>query len=572
MRKKSLFSRISVQLAVAFTIIIVLTSAISIMSISNLAKVNESGSNLYKSNVLGVSSISKIIQNLLQLEVNLNKLFNGAESEDKEQLIESITKLKESTAFNLDIYKAALENEEDEKLFNELKAEIVEYNRVRDEIILPLIKSDNIKEAEERYHELEEVGAKTLSKANDLVEKNNQWASEANNKNARTFSNSSRNTISLAIISLLVSITCTIIMVRKISKSLMKILDLANRMSDYDLSTDIKIETKTEFADIGIALNSAQNNIRHLIENVIEGVDKVTASSEELSATVEEMTAQINEIDSASSTINSAIIDTSVTTEEISTITLEVTTSVNVLSEKATDGSYNSEKIMSRAGEIKSNTETMISNTMNIYQDVEREIIESIEKGKVINEIGIMADTIEGIASQTNLLALNAAIEAAKAGENGRGFAVVAEEVRNLAEASKEAVGNVKILVSEIKGSFKGIDESSSKLLNFMNSDILKEFNNFIELGKQYEKDGIFVSTMSSEIAAMSEELAASILEVKEAIDDVSAMVKGVTENSTSVKDNVSEANIAINNIAEAAQGQAKLSQALTEIISKFNI
>lgn len=572
MKKKSLLSKISTQLVVAFSITIVLTAIICIMSISNLSKVNESGSNLYKNNVLGVSSISKIIQNLFQLEVNLNKLFDGAEGEEKEMLIESIIKLRESTAFNLDIYGSALENEEDEKLFNELKGEISEYNRVRDEIILPLIKSNNIKEAEERFYELEEVQAKTLNKANELVEKNNQWASEANNENARIFSRSSRNTIILAIITLLVSIICTIIMVRKISKSLIKILSLANRMSRYDLSTDIKIETKTEFADIGIALNLAQENIRNLIKNVIESVDKVTASSEELSATVEEMTAQFNEIDNASSTINSAIINTSVTTEEISTIALGVTTSVNALSEKAIDGSYNSEKIMSRAAEIKSNTETMISNTVSIYQDVEREIIESIEKGKVINEIGIMADTIEGIASQTNLLALNAAIEAAKAGENGRGFAVVAEEVRNLAEASKEAVGNVKKLVNEIKGSFKGIDDSSNKLLNFMNSDILKEFNNFNELGKQYENDGIFVSKMSSEIAAMSEELSASIIEVKEAINQVSDMVQGVTENSTSVKENVSEANIAINNIAEAAQGQSKLSQDLTEIISKFNI
>ena len=572
MKKKSLFSKISTQLAIVFTIIIVLTANISIMSISNLAKVNESGSNLYKNNVLGVSSISKVIQNLLQLEINLNKLFNGAEGEEKEKIIKSITMLKESTAFNLDIYGSSLENEEDEKLFNELKGEIGKYNRVRDEIILPLIMSNNIKEAEARFHELEEIEAITLSKANELVEKNNQWASEVNKRNAGVFTKSSRDTIILAIITLLVSIAGTIIVIKKISKSLMKILALANRMSNYDLSTDISLESKTEFADIGIALNTAQGNIKDLIKNVIESVDKVTASSEELSATVEEMTAQFNEIDNASSTINSSIIDTSVTTKEISTIASEVTISVNALSGKATDGSYNSEKIMSRAAEIKSNTESMKSNTMNIYKDVEREIIKSIEKGKVINEIGIMAETIEGISSQTNLLALNAAIEAAKAGENGRGFAVVAEEVRSLAEASKEAVGNVKILVNEIKDSFKGIDESSNKLLNFMNSDILKEFDNFIESGKQYEKDGIFVSTMSSEIAAMSEELAASILEVKEAIDEVSDMVQGVTENSTSVKDNVKEANIAINNIAEAAQGQAKLSQDLTKIISKFNI
>lgn len=572
MKKKSILSKISTQLVVVFTIIIVLTSTICAISISNLAKVNESGQKLYRSNLLGVSSIYAIKQNLLEAELSLEKLFASEEGEEKDQLIEKINKLKESNTINVTIYGEGLQNEEDEKLFNEFMYALNDYKKVRDEIIMPLVQSDKMEEAKAHMYELDEVTQKTQNKTDELVKKNNEWAKEANTNNAGIFSKSARNLITLSILTLLISVTCTVIMVRKITKSIKMILELANRMSNYDLSTDISIETKTEFADIGIALNSAQGNIRHLIENVIESVDKVTASSEELSATVEEMTAQFNEIDNASSTINSAIIDTSVTTEEISTIALEVTTSVNALSGKATDGSYNSEKIMSRAAEIKSNTETMISNTMNIYQDVEREIIESIEKGKVINEIGIMADTIEGIASQTNLLALNAAIEAAKAGENGRGFAVVAEEVRNLAEASKEAVGNVKILVNEIKGSFKGIDESSNKLLNFMNSDILKEFNNFIESGKQYEKDGIFVSTMSGEIAAMSEELAASILEVKESIDEVSAMVQGVTENSTSVKENVSEANNAINNIAEAAQGQAKLSQDLTEIISKFNI
>ena len=572
MKKKSILGKISTQLVVVFTMIIVLTATICVISISNLRRVNESGQELYRSNLLGVSSIYAIKQNLLETELSLEKLFAGEKGEEKNQLIEEINKLKESNAINVANYGEGLQNEEDEELFNEFMYSLDDYKKIRDEVIMPLIQSDKMEEAKAYIYELDEVTKKVQDKTDKLIEKNNEWAKEANTNNANIFSKASRSLITLATITLLISVACTIIMVRKITKSIKKILELANRMSNYDLSTGIDVKSKTEFADIAMALNLAQENIKDLIKTVIESINDITASSEELSATVEEMTAQFEEIDNASDNINTVILDTSATTEEVSAIAAEVNTSVNVLANKATDGSYNSEKIMSRATKIKSDIEMITNNTTTMYANVEKEIIESIEKGKVINEIGIMANTIEGIASQTNLLALNAAIEAAKAGENGRGFAVVAEEVRTLAEASKEAVGNVKILVNEIKDSFKAIEEGSNKLLSFMNQDILKEFDNFMESGKHYEKDGIFVSTMSSEIAAMSEELAASILQVKESIESVANMTQSSAESSSLVKENVSEATAAINNIAEAAQGQAKLSQDLTEIISKFNI
>lgn len=71
---------------------------------------------------------------------------------------------------------------------------------------------------------------------------------------------------------------------------------------------------------------------------------------------------------------------------------------------------------------------------------------------QVLDRIGNIIQTINGISDQTNLLALNAAIESARAGEAGRGFAVVAEEVRNLAFSTTESAKEISTLIDETKG------------------------------------------------------------------------------------------------------------------------
>ena len=70
------------------------------------------------------------------------------------------------------------------------------------------------------------------------------------------------------------------------------------------------------------------------------------------------------------------------------------------------------------------------------------------EHSQVIGEIN---DAVNDLAEQSNLLAVNAAIEAARAGEQGKGFAVVAQEIRNLAEQSKQATGRIKGILSDIQ-------------------------------------------------------------------------------------------------------------------------
>ena len=109
------------------------------------------------------------------------------------------------------------------------------------------------------------------------------------------------------------------------------------------------------------------------------------------------------------------------------------------------------------------------------------EISEKIgSTGAAVERISSKVAAINSIASQTNLLALNASIEAARAGEAGRGFAVVAEEIRNLAEQSKEAVVKIQNVTQAVTGSVGNLSEDSAKLLSFVETDVadmLKDFS-----------------------------------------------------------------------------------------------
>ena len=124
----------------------------------------------------------------------------------------------------------------------------------------------------------------------------------------------------------------------------------------------------------------------------------------------------------------------------------------------------------------------------------------AIEYGKVVDSIKVMADTIGSIAEQTNLLALNAAIEAARAGEQGKGFAVAAEKVRRLAEESSQAVMNIQDTIVKVQQAFTSSIDTASDILEFIDTQVYKQFDAYGETGNQYYNDSDFVSKMSEEI------------------------------------------------------------------------
>lgn len=123
---------------------------------------------------------------------------------------------------------------------------------------------------------------------------------------------------------------------------------------------------------------------------------------------------------------------------------------------------------------LKQSIEEIVSSMGVVYETVNRVAKsaktlatagqESIKQAKLLQEKNAdtvkVIDFITNIAGQTNLLGLNAAIEAARAGEQGRGFAVVAEEVRKLAEQSREATEKIQLTLNQMNDAVAEISKT----------------------------------------------------------------------------------------------------------------
>lgn len=570
---KDLFKKlkVSTKLISTFVIIAILLVLINLINVVTISKFNNNANKLYSDNLVSIIAINDVYKDLLEIYSNEGKLVYITDKSEIQNLLNIDEKNDSDIDGNIKVYKNALTKEEDEKLIAEFETIINTYRNVRKEYI-DLITSEKRNDLMKKFAEVTKHKDIVISKLDQIVDLNNKWSNETIEDNESLFRTAIRINIEVIIFSVILLAICGTLIVKSITKPLRKILEFANRLANYDISTPITVENANEFGQTGMALNKGQENIAVLIKDIMSGAEDMSAASEELSATIEEMTSNFESISVATKEINCGVEETSATAEEISASVQEVDSNIVVLSNKSIEASNSSIEMRERADNVKTESSNAIEKTNSIYSNMEREILKSIEEGNIVEEIKIMTDTIANISAQTNLLALNAAIEAARAGEQGKGFAVVAEEVRKLAEQSANEVANVKQTIEKVQYAFKNLSKNSNQLLKFMNDKVEPQFKAFLEIGEKYENDGNLISGISDEVASMTEQLSATIEQVNVAVQNMAQMAQKSSENSNAIQESVNESSHAMEQIADTAQNQAGFAQQLNSMVLKFKI
>lgn len=242
----------------------------------------------------------------------------------------------------------------------------------------------------------------------------------------------------------------------------------------------------------------------------------------------------------------------------------DVFSEANNIAEDAELNSVHIEEIEERARKISDRSNQSKNQTEEIMVNIRKTMTASIEKSRSVIRINELTTNILGISSQTNLLALNASIEAARSGEAGRGFAVIAEEIRKLAESTKEAAKDIQNINVIVIDSVDGLVKNSNEILNYVSKNVMAVFCDFVETASIYKQDADNISDMLARFNSKSEALRAIAYDMANGIQEIT---KAVSESVNTVI----HSNEDTNSLLESISAISDESVHSWEIVDKLN-
>ncbi len=203
---------------------------------------------------------------------------------------------------------------------------------------------------------------------------------------------------------------------------------------------------------------------------------------------------------------------------------------------------------------------------------IREELKTSVEESKSVDKIRELTDDILGIAGQTNLLALNASIEAARAGEAGRGFAVVADQIRVLADSSKNTANNIQEISGIVMNAVEKLSNNAENMLQFVDEKVLKDYDGFVDIVKQYQADAENMNDILTEFANSASSVNEVMQTMNQGLNDISITVdetaKGVTDVAESTSDLVNTMAL----IKDETEANQNISKTLSAEVNRFEV
>jgi methyl-accepting chemotaxis protein len=317
-------------------------------------------------------------------------------------------------------------------------------------------------------------------------------------------------------------------------------------LNDGDFTVEIPEDAKRRHDEIGIlrkSFNDWTRQFRKQLKRLMDSTNLLVSSMSRISTTTSQLASSASETSSSIS--------------EVTTTVEEVKQTSHVATEKAKYVSQSADattKISYAGKQATENTMTGISRIREEMNYIAESTVQLSDQTKSIEEI---INTVSDIADQSNILSVNAAIEAAKAGEHGKGFAVVAQEVKSLADQSKEATNQIRTILDDIQRATGSAVMATERGI--------KTVEEAVDLSEQAGDAIDRLSTKVIESAESAMQITASNQQQLAGMDQLSQAMESIND---ATQQNLE----AVKQLEDALKGLEELVQTMNDITSSYKI
>ena len=374
-------------------------------------------------------------------------------------------------------------------------------------------------------------------------------------------------TVTLVIIAAIISVIIGSYIAFGILRNMNRISKRLNKVAEGDLTVTVDVKGHDEFQSLAKTATNMIHNNKKLVMSLSDTATQLEGSSKD----VHEVSDDINRY---STDITGAIDEISTGMKKQAEHAEECVIKTNELSDKIKDINEMVEKVSA----LVDKTEEMITQGTQIVMilsdkakktsEITEKVGNSVETLKQESEIiNGFATTINQISKQTNLLSLNASIEAARAGEAGRGFAVVAEEIRNLADNSGTAAGEIRHKVEYIMAQTMSTAQSAKEAEQMVEEqetavkEVIQVFENMSSQMKELFEH-------MKEIGNCTESADKERSETLDAVENISAIIEQTAAGSYLVHDMSIEL---MNNVEKLSQTASVLDNNMNGLKQEIN-
>ena len=573
MKKKYIGIRELIMIPVVMLgVLAILSNLVALRSLGNVNGNAAEISNEYMESISAMSEIQNDVQSIHKMALSH---IIATKFDTMIQIVNEIETREAKLNQELEEYKKYV-NQTSEADYNKI---MENYEAYKSTLLNLIAYSANSKTADAyacANNEFEEYGMAIQTSIDALMENARQNADHAKGELKHAYDVamfSSIFTISLSMIAMVAAVLIVLKMVvnpvRKAQKQLSEII-MDIEMRQGDLTKRVSVMPIKELAALAGGINEFIIKLQSIFHVITGNSDKIESV--------------VTEVQESVMTSSDSVTDLSALTEELSATMQDVSENAININESADNVREEIRSIAERSGELKEYSvemkrradlvEQSARNNLQTTQEKVNEILsvlkQSIEESKSVEQVNSLTDDILEISGQTNLLALNASIEAARAGEAGKGFAVVAEEIRELAESSRENANNIQKINATVIHAVRNLSDNASNLVEYMQNAILPEFGEFVETGVKYEENASYIEEVMNEFADKTENLRVSISDIASSINTITNAINDGAEGVNGVANSTQILVGDMENIANRMEENQKISEDLKEETSIF--